>query len=357
MRANAARALAVWSAVLATVAIAYGGCSPRGLPRASSHPSARATEPIPAGPATASGTAVAGGTEGDNDDNATGDDDDENGGGGDGDGGGDNAPQAPVDPSPIARSGNARIPRFDEAKRALSRIYAEGGHRIDLYCGCSFRGDGHTGPTAHGLRVDLASCGFVPARDRARAERIEWEHAVPASAFGHTFAAWREGDPRCITRGGKRFRGRKCARLASKEFSRIEADLHNLFPVVGEVNGLRADLPMGVLDPPGRPSAHAPPGTGQAPREAPSFAFGRCTSAIEKGVFLPRREVRGDLARAYKYMHRNYPERRLIDEAHRAVFDRWDREDPPDLWERERNRRIEAVQGNANEFIDERREK
>ena len=68
---------------------------------------------------------------------------------------------------------------------------------------------------------------------------------------------------------------------------------------------------------------------------------------------MPRREVRGDLARAYKYMNISYPERKLIDEAHRAVFDAWDSEDPPDAWERERNKRIAARQGNANSFIGE----
>ena len=41
----------------------------------------------------------------------------------------------------------------------------------------------------------------------------------------------------------------------------------------------------------------------------------------------------------------------VFDDAHRALFDRWDTEDPPDAWERERNRRIAERQGNANPFI------
>ena len=244
-------------------------------------------------------------------------------------------PAAPPS-GPVGTGGNHGIRAFDEAKKELGHIYAAAGQRIDLYCGCSFLVE-----PGHGMRVDLAACGYVAARDRARAERIEWEHAVPASAFGHTFAEWREGDPKCVDGHGKRFRGRKCARLASAEFARIEADLHNLFPVVGEVNGLRSDLPMGVLDGARPPSSAA----------SNSFHFGACQSAIERGVFLPRREVRGDLARAYKYMNRSYPERHLIDDAHRVVFDAWDTEDPPDAWERDRNKRIAARQGNANGFI------
>jgi len=249
----------------------------------------------------------------------------------------------PEPTGPTSRGGNQRIRRFDDAKKELARIYSEEGgrdaHRIDLYCGCTF-----VPAAGRGLRVDLASCGYTPARDRTRAERIEWEHAVPAALFGRTFTEWREGHPRCTDRSGRPYHGRKCARIASAEFARMEADLHNLFPVVGEVNGLRGDLPMGVLDAPDVQARHS--GGGRS-----TFRFGACTSVIDHGVFVPRREVRGDVARAYKYMDRAYPTRRLLDDAHRAVMDAWDREDPPDAWERERNRRILARQGNANEFI------
>lgn len=244
--------------------------------------------------------------------------------------------ELPVPVGPIGASGNTRIRRFEEAKKELGRIYENApAHRIDVYCGCPFV-PAASGP---GLRVDLAACGYVPARDKARAERIEWEHAVPAAAFGHTFTEWRDGSARCVDKRGRAFRGRKCAHMASAEFARIEADLHNLFPVVGEVNGLRGDLPMGVLDGHEHHGARA------------TYRFGGCGSAIENGVFMPRREVRGDLARAYKYMDRAYPERHLIDDAHRALFDGWDRDDPPDEWERERNRLIGARQGNINELI------
>jgi deoxyribonuclease-1 len=250
-------------------------------------------------------------------------------------------PDAQPPSGPVGSTGNHGIRVFDEAKKEAGRIYANAGQHIDLYCGCTFALE-----PGHGMRVDLASCGYVPARDAARAERIEWEHAVPAAAFGHTFAEWREGSPKCVDAKGKRFKGRKCARIASAEFARIEADLHNLFPVVGEVNGLRGDLPMGVLDPPDRAHAHLNAGGTSA-----SFHFGKCASAIEGGVFMPRREVRGDLARAYLYMNQSYPERGLVDDAHRAVFEAWSKDDPPDAWERERNKRIAARQGNANGFI------
>ena len=296
---------AVCVALLSTVAIAHSGCS-----SAASRGRGDAPQPTPASTA-------------DDDDDAS-------------------VPPGATPPAgPLGSTGNHGIRGFDEAKKELGKIYAAAGQHIDLYCGCTFLAE-----PGRGMRVDLAGCGYAPARDAARAERIEWEHAVPASAFGHTFAEWREGHPKCVDSRNKKFHGRRCARTASAEFARIEADLHNLFPVVGEVNGLRGDLPMGVLDPPDRPHGGAARGGSQA-----TFKFGACQSAIERGVFLPRREVRGDLARAYKYMAESYPDRGLIDDAHRPVFDAWDAEDPVDAWERDRNKRIAARQGNSNRFI------
>ena len=120
-----------------------------------------------------------------------------------------------------------------------------------------------------------------------------------------------------------------------------------LFPVVGEVNAVRSDLPMGILDPPDRtPLNHKPTND--------VFRFGSCQSTIDHGVFLPRPEVRGDVARAALYMNHAYPSRHLLDDAHRVLFERWSVEDPPDAWELERNRAIALRQGNANPFIEAR---
>lgn len=309
------RRRSLWLGVLTAVAIAHGACS-SGTSRGHSD----APTPSPTATSSTAPGAIPGPAPDDDGDSPP--------------------PDLPPPSGATGSGGNHGIRVFDEAKKELGRIYVAAGQHIDLYCGCSFLVE-----PGRGMRVDLAGCGYVPARDAARAERIEWEHAVAAASFGHTFSEWREGHPKCVDAKGKRFKGRKCARLASAEFARIEADLHNLFPVVGEVNGLRGDLPMGVLDPPDRAHAHA--------GAMSTFHFGKCQSAIDRGVFLPRREVRGDLARAYKYMDKSYPERGLIDDAHRPVFDAWDVEDPPDAWERERNKRIAAKQGNANAFIGE----
>ena len=84
-----------------------------------------------------------------------------------------------------------------------------------------------------------------------RAQRIEWEHVVPAHAFGQSFKEWREGHPDCVTQSGKAYKGRKCASKVNIEYRRMEADMHNLFPAIGEVNGDRSNYSMAIL--PGEP--------------------------------------------------------------------------------------------------------
>lgn len=44
-----------------------------------------------------------------------------------------------------------------------------------------------------GGKVDLASCGYQVRKQQNRAERIEWEHIVPAWVFGHQRQCWQQG--------------------------------------------------------------------------------------------------------------------------------------------------------------------
>jgi endonuclease I len=63
-------------------------------------------------------------------------------------------------------------------------------------------------------------------------------------------------------------------------------------------------------------------------------------------------DVRGDVARAYLYMHETYGSRALpLGEAELARFRAWHRADPPDAWERLRDGRITAIQGMGNPLV------
>jgi deoxyribonuclease I len=237
------------------------------------------------------------------------------------------APTAPEDDRSatsgalVSDAPNRRMTSFARAKRALGEIHAD--QRRTFYCDCSFD-DEH--------RIDHASCGYVPRSESKRAHRVEWEHIVPAEAFGRSFSEWRDGHSDCVDRSGKAFKGRNCARRTSEAFRLMEADMYNLVPVIGELNALRSNFSMGIIE-------------GEA-RE-----FGACDVEIADGTVEPRPAIRGDVARTYQYMDAAYPGRGVISRKNRKLFEAWSEDDPVDAWECARARMIAAVQGNDNRIV------
>ena len=107
---------------------------------------------------------------------------------------------------------------------------------------------------------------------------------MPASYFGKKFNAWLNGHPVCISSKGKKFKGRKCTEKIHKLYRYMQADLYNLQPAIGEVNGLRSNYQIGEID-------------GVEVRE-----FGKCDIEIKNKKVEPDPKIRGDIARTYSYM-------------------------------------------------------
>jgi deoxyribonuclease I len=169
-------------------------------------------------------------------------------------------------------------------------------------------------------------------KNNKRANRIEWEHVVPTHAFGKSFTEWRDGHPKCITKKGKKFKGRKCAEKMNDEYRRMQADMYNLYPAIGEVNGRRSNYSMAII-------------------KGEKREFGKCDVEIKNKKVEPREKIRGEIARTYMYMDSVYPGRGIISKKHRKLFESWNQNDPVDEWECERSKRIEKIQGNRNEVV------
>ncbi len=73
-----------------------------------------------------------------------------------------------------------------------SALYSK--HRVTFYCGCRFN--------KH-KQINWKSCGYSPRKNKKRASRIEWEHIVPAAAFGNMRQCWRQ--PICKKKNGKTY--------------------------------------------------------------------------------------------------------------------------------------------------------
>lgn len=221
----------------------------------------------------------------------------------------------------VFAGGNETISHFRKAKQIANEIHEQ--HPYTIYCNCKYKND----------TIDLKSCGYKMQKDAMRALSLEWEHVVPAEVFGQSFTEWKEGSPRCI-RKEKKYKGRKCARRNS-EFARIEADLYNIWPEVGELNSLRSNFAMAEL---GAEKA----GVGD---------FGSCKAKIENLKFEPMPEAKGRVARVYMYMDQAYPQLGIISDKNRKLFAAWDKLHPVDDWECKRARIIEQIQGNENPIL------
>lgn len=202
------------------------------------------------------------------------------------------------------------INNFSQAKTAAAKINQDAPG--SFYCGCRIDWQGKKGIP------DLNSCGYQPRKNAQRAQRIEWEHVVPAWQFGHQLQCWQQG-------------GRKnCNKDAT--YRQIEIDLHNLQPAIGEVNGDRNNFMYSQWK----------GGEGQ---------YGQCTMKVDfknKQAEPPAR-ARGAIARTYFYMRDRYQLR--LSRQQTQLFEVWNRQYPVNQWECLREARIAKVQGNHNAYI------
>lgn len=216
---------------------------------------------------------------------------------------------------------------FSKAKK-VTRDAIYSGHHVDLYCGCAWTPN----ESGTGGKIDPAECGYQPRKNKARGKVLEWEHIVPAAFFGQGRACWKNGNAKCVKADGKKYKGRACCEKADPTFARIEADLHNLAPTVGELNADRSDRPYGIV-------------------AGEKRQYGVCDFEVggTPKVTEPPDNVKGDVARVWFYMSDTYGVKLTTEQ--RSMFEAWSNADPVDKWERLRNRRIDAAQGNKNPYI------
>jgi len=144
-----------------------------------------------------------------------------------------------------------------------------------------------------------------------RARRVEWEHVMPAQNFGKHLPCWRDG-------------GRKACQK-DPIFQKMEADMMNLVPAIGEVNGDRSNYRYGADE----------PQIGQ---------YGNCEFQVDfknKRAYV-RDDIKGDIARIYLYMSETYNIN--LSKQERQMMEAWDKQDPIDEWEIEKKQRIHTWQ-------------
>ncbi|QCI26842.1 deoxyribonuclease I [Buchnera aphidicola (Thelaxes californica)] len=182
-----------------------------------------------------------------------------------------------------------------------------------FYCGCTINWNEKKGIP------NLNSCHYNIRKNKNRAQRIEWDHVVPAWEFGHNKICWKKG-------------GRKYCEHDDQLFKKIESDLHNIQPVIGEINGDRSNFSFNEL-------------------QFENYQYGNCTVKIDfkKKQIEPTNETKGIIARTYFYMINQY--HITISESQMQLFTKWDKENPVSCWECEREALIYQVQHIHNDYV------
>lgn len=203
---------------------------------------------------------------------------------------------------------------FSAAKKEALQIYQD--YPVSFYCGCEIQWQGKKGIP------DLQSCGYQVRKQQNRASRIEWEHVVPAWQFGHQRQCWQNG-------------GRKNCSKHDVQFRSMEADLHNLTPAVGEVNGDRSNFNFSQWN------------------GVDGETYGRCEMQVnfKARKVMPPYCARGSIARTYLYMSREYGFQ--LSKQQTQLMQAWNKTYPVSEWECIRDERIAKVQGNHNSYVKE----
>jgi len=224
---------------------------------------------------------------------------------------------------------------FLNSKKELRKIYQ--GHQTTIYCDCKYNYQDKKN------MIDRKSCGYKPRNERTkkgninqRARRIEWEHLIPSENFGRQFSCWRDGNSKCVNKKGKLYKGRKCCAKVNKKYKLMQADMHNLFLSVGELNADRKNFRFDF-------------------EAGKSGQYGACEFNVlfkQKRVRV-RENIRGVIARDYLYFNKYH--KMKLSKQELKKFTSWNKQYPPNAWEIERNKKITKIQGNSNEFIKVRR--
>ena len=218
----------------------------------------------------------------------------------------------------ITLSVEAANPSFSRSKYLLQKeVYHD--HLITFYANCDYVAEMVEGRRKPILKPQWDSCGFTPRKQAKRAARVEWEHVMPAHRLGKHMSCWRSG--------GRR----NCSKVPA--FRLREADMQNLVPTIGEINGDRSNLRFAII-----------------PGEERVYGTVDFEVDVKNRIVEPTPIRRGDIARIYFYMAEKYNVE--LTSSEQKMFGEWDKADPVSDWEKIRNRRIYAIQGDYNRFVE-----
>jgi len=213
---------------------------------------------------------------------------------------------------------NDNLIGIQKANNLAQLIHAK--HSSTFYCNCIY----------NNKIVDLKSCGYKIQKNQKRAKKLECEHIVPVSVLAKNLPCWTR--PLCCNNKSC-YKGRTCCQKIDPIFLKMATDLHNIVPIIGELNGIRSNY-----------------GFSELPHIKPN-QFGCCHFKIDRKnkKVEPRSAVKGIIARTYLYMANSY--QITLSQEEQKLFLKWNKQYPPTTWELNWNKRAAKIQHNDNFYI------
>lgn len=244
----------------------------------------------------------------------------------------------------LQANGNTKIKSFSKAKKLMkNKIYNTKDLQYGFYSQCSYESklvepekkkDSNKKPKPkYKLVVDKESCNYTPRRaTNKRSNYIEGEHIVSAHTFGHDLTCWIEGNSRCYSKKKDKFyKGRRCCNKISKKFKLMQADLYNIVPAIGELNGDRKNFSFTQLS--GEPRVYG----------SVDFEIDFKARKVE-----PPEYAKGQIARTYLYFKKTYD--LAISKKQMKLYKVWNKKYPMTHKEKLIYKKIKEIQGNEFKY-------
>ncbi|KAK8863652.1 hypothetical protein M9Y10_011340 [Tritrichomonas musculus] len=212
-------------------------------------------------------------------------------------------------------------PRIDQdLKNQLQKLYVD--HTDRDYASSRRQMYGHTDCEYGALRLiyDTEFFGFTCGKEEIpSASFVNAEHVVPQSTFGKKRP--------------------------------MVSDLHHLISSPNVINNARSNYQFGEFD---YSQCNKWCNKNNCKLPVPSDDQKDQYSCVSSSnVFMPRKQDRGEIARAVFYFYTVYPDYKLSTVGNVETFKLWNRLYPPSAFEIARNNAINRSQGNRNPFIDD----
>ena len=213
---------------------------------------------------------------------------------------------------------------FDKAKEELRAFYFYNAqYRFDFYCQAPFKVEPKSDLSGFKTPEIIESSAYTPStKSNKKAKIIEFEHIVPASAFGKHLSCWSE-----TSKKGKKGRA-NCQ--DAQLFNQMESDVLNIVPAIGEINASRSTFEY--FD---------------APQDLQFSQYGNCKVFVDSKNkrFYPAPYSKGYIARSYLYMIETYfiPNDLPYDKEEFTRMQKWDKLYPQDSAEKVLRERLEQI--------------